>query len=122
MKVDALRKIIKETVKEAIQEELKDMLFESFKNQRSGGGVSLTPPPIEPKQPIQEAAAPVDRQQIREGYMNVLGDMKSQFTTGHVPQTQGVQVNGPMDTAGPNGKLPEGEVSLDQVMGLMSGK
>ena len=50
--------------------------------------------------------------------MNVLGDMKSQFTTQNIPQP--LQVNGPMDTTSPNGKLPEGEVSLDQVMGLMN--
>jgi len=52
--------------------------------------------------------------------MNVLGDMKSQFTSGHVPQTQGVRVQGPVDTTSPNGKLPEGEVSMDQIMGIMN--
>ena len=28
-------------------------------------------------------------------------------------------MQGSMDTASPNGKLPEGEVSMDQIMGLM---
>ena len=52
--------------------------------------------------------------------MNVLGDMKKQFTSGDVIPTQGLQVNGPIDTTSPNGKLPEGEVSIDQIMGIMN--
>ena len=118
MKVDVLKKIIKETVKEAIQEELKEVLYESFKQGARPQPVptpQMTPPPMQPK---GEAPA-VDRQQIRESYMNVLGDMKSQFTSGHVPQSQGVHINGPVDTTSPNGKLPEGEVSMDQIMGIM---
>ena len=118
MKVEALKKIIKETVREAIQEELKDMLYESFKSgARPTSSPQMVPPPIQPK---QDQSVPVDRQQIRESYMNVLGDMKSQFTTGHVPQSQGLHVNGPVDTTSPNGKLPEGEVSMDQIMGIMN--
>jgi len=116
MKVEVLKKIIKETVKEAIQEELKEVLYESFKAGARPQVVEtsqMTPPPAQPK------SAPVDRQQIRENYMNVLGDMKSQFTSGHVPQ-QGVRVHGPVDTTSPNGKLPDGEVSMDQIMGIMN--
>ena len=119
MKVDVLKKIIKETVKEAIQEELKEVLYESFKQGSRPQVVptpQMTPPPVQPK----GTSAPIDRQQIRENYMNVLGDMKSQFTSGHVPQTQGLQVQGPVDTTSPNGKLPEGEVSMDQIMGIMN--
>jgi hypothetical protein len=37
-------------------------------------------------------------------------------TTNDIP----LQMNGPMDTTSPNGKLPEGNVSLDQIMGLMN--
>jgi len=117
MKVDVLKKIIKETVREAIQEELKDMLFESFK---AGAKPHVMPPSTMTPPPVQPKSVPVDRQQIRESYMNVLGDMKSQFTTGHVPQTEGVRVHGPVDTTSPNGKLPEGEVSMDQIMGIMN--
>lgn len=117
MKINQLKDIIKESVRDVIREELRDILLEAVKSN---------------KQPIQEfksnsmVSSPVansenpleKRKQIRESYMNVLGDMKSQFTTQNVPQP--LQVNGPMDTTSPNGKLPEGEVSLDQVMGLMN--
>jgi hypothetical protein len=116
MKIEALKKIIKETVKEAIQEELKEVLYESFKAGARPQIVEtpqMTPPPVQPK------SAPLDRQQIRESYMNVLGDMKSQFTTGNIP-TQPLQVHGPVDTTSPNGKLPDGEVSMDQIMGIMN--
>jgi len=117
MKVEVLKKIIKETVKEAIQEELKEVLYESFK---AGAKPQMVPPSTMTPPPVETKSAPVDRQQIRESYMNVLGDMKSQFTSGHVPQTQGVRVHGPVDTTSPNGKLPEGEVSMDQIMGIMN--
>ena len=30
-----------------------------------------------------------------------------------------LQVSGKMDTTSPNGSLPEGNVSMDQIMGLM---
>jgi hypothetical protein len=117
MKINQLKDIIKESVRDVIREELRDILLEAVKSN---------------KQPIQEVKSnssintPVSnsgndlekRKQIRESYMNVLGDMKSQFTTQNIPQP--LQVNGPMDTTSPNGKLPEGEVSLDQVMGLMN--
>ena len=117
MKINQLKDIIKESVRDVIREELRDILLEAVKSN---------------KQPIQEvSSSPISkpnistsensvekRKQIRESYMNVLGDMKSQFTTQNIPQP--LQVNGPMDTTSPNGKLPEGEVSLDQVMGLMN--
>jgi len=117
MKVEVLKKIIKETVKEAIQEELKEVLYESFKSGARTQVVdtpSMTPPPVQPK------STPIDRQQLRENYMNVLGDMRNNIASGQPMTTQGVQVHGPVDTTSPNGKLPEGEVSMDQIMGIMN--
>jgi len=110
MKVEVLKKIIKEAVREAMQDELKDMLFESFKNQRSVGP-SLTPPPVEPKAP------PVDRQALREQYRNVLGETAQSFQSQHVAQPLRVTST---DTTSPNSQLPQGDVSMDQIMGLMN--
>ena len=114
MKISQLKTLVKEAVKEAIQEEIKDILLEAVKS---------------PKQPIQEIKSetkpPVDaktQQQIRENYMSVLGNMmpnakgEISATTNNMP----LQMNGPMDTTSPNGKLPEGNVSMDQIMGLMN--
>ena len=113
MKLSELKQTLKQVVKEAIQEELKEVLYESFKNNKPQHN-PLVPPAVEPK------SAPIDRGAIRENYMNVLGDMQAQFTTGNVPPQQGVRVNGPIDTTSPNGRLPEGEVSMDQIMGIMN--
>ena len=42
------------------------------------------------------------------------------FNTSKIEQP--LQVGGSMDTASPNGQLPEGNVSMDQIMGLMNSK
>ena len=54
--------------------------------------------------------------------MKVLGDMKpgANGTLSANTNSMPLQVNGTMDTTSPNGKLPEGNVSLDQIMGLMN--
>ena len=50
--------------------------------------------------------------------------MGAKFTSNNVPTqpTEGLKVTGTVDTMSPNGKLPEGEVSMDQIMGLMNSK
>jgi len=115
MKLAELKNTLKEVVKEVIQEELKDILLEAVKSNKQ--------PIIEQptySTPTSPQATPEVKQNIRENYMNVLGDMKKQFTSGDVIPTQGLQINGPVDTTSPNGKLPEGEVSMDQIMGIMN--
>ena len=112
MKVEALKKILKEAVREVFQEELKEVLYESFK---SGKTVVQEAAPVAAPQ-----ASPKDRAAIRESYMNVLGDMQKQFTTNNVSQAdQPLQVTS-IDTMSPNGQLPQGSVSMDQIMGLMN--
>jgi len=114
MKLAELKKTLKEVVKEVIQEELKDILLEAVKSNKQP--INEQPTYSPPSQP----ATPEVKQNIRENYMNVLGDMKKQFTSGDVAPRQGLQINGPVDTTSPNGKLPEGEVSMDQIMGIMN--
>ena len=57
--------------------------------------------------------------------MNVLDSMRPgadgtmlMLTTADVP----MQVGGTIDTTSPNGALPQGNVSMDQIMGLMNSK
>jgi hypothetical protein len=117
MKINQLKDIIKESVRDVIREELRDILLEAVKSNKQPIQEFKSNPMV--STPTTDSGNSLEkRKQIRESYMNVLGDMKSQFTTQNVPQP--LQVNGPMDTTSPNGKLPEGEVSLDQVMGLMN--
>ena len=111
MKLDVLRKIIREEVKGAIQEELRDILLEAVKSPKlvvqEVQSQTQTPPQIPTK----------SREEIRESYRNILGDTAAAFNSSQVPQPLRVTN---VDTASPNGSLPEGEVSMDQIMGLMT--
>jgi len=122
MKLSQLKNIVKEAVKEAIQEEMKDILIEAVRS---------------PKQtvyenrmgtPTMDVATPTSmstdsRMAMRENIQNVLGGMMPgangtlSATSADIP----LQV-GSGDTTSPNGSLPQGNVSMDQIMGLMSGK
>jgi len=122
MKLSQLKTIVKEAVKEAIQEEMKDILMEAVRS---------------PKQtvyehnvgtPTTDVAAPTpmstdSRIAMRENIQNVLGGMMPgvngtlSATSADIP----LQV-GSGDTTSPNGSLPNGNVSMDQIMGLMSSK
>jgi len=107
MKLDVLRKLIREEVKGAIQDELKEILLEAVKSN---------------KQPIQEKAPVVSspiksKSELRESYRNILGDTAASFNTSQIDQPLRVTNT---DTVGPNGQLPEGTVSMDQIMGLMN--
>ena len=122
MKLSQLKIIVKEAVKEAIQEEMKDILMEAVRS---------------PKQtvyehnvgtPTTDASTPTpmstdNRIAMRENIQNVLSGMMPgvdgtiQANTNSMP----LQV-GSVDTTSPNGQLPQGNVSMDQIMGLMKGK
>lgn len=109
MKQSALKSLIKQAVKEAIQEELKEILLEAIK---------------QPKQPVIENTQSqkitegntIDSKAKREAYQNILGDMQAQFTTQNIPKPFSPQGGAPgLD-------LPEGEVNMNQIMGLMNSK
>jgi len=113
MKQDALKKIIKQAVKEAIQEELKEILLEAVRAPKQTV--------VENVQPQKTFEGPVmSSNERREAYQNILGDMQASFGTQHVEQP--LQLTGNIDTASPNGQLPQGNVSMDQIMGLMNSK
>ena len=115
MKQNALKLLIKQAVREAIQEELKDILLEAVKS---------------PKQTVVEHIQPLPQKTVegpsmssnekRAAYQNILGDMQASFGTQHVEKP--LQLTGNVDTTSPQGKLPEGNVSMDQIMGLMNSK
>tara|TARA_B000000475_G_C15772678_1_gene355956 strand:+ start:106 stop:453 length:348 start_codon:yes stop_codon:yes gene_type:complete len=115
MKLSELKKVVKSAVKEAIQEEMKDILLEAVKSPTQP--ITSTPTKTEP---LQET----DRLKLRENMMNVLDSMRPgadgtiNATTADVPMA----VGGTVDTTSPNGALPQGNVSMDQIMGLMNSK
>ena len=116
MKVNQLKTIIKQAVKEAIQEEMKDILLEAIKTPKTS---------IQENTPVQQKPiGKKSKKEIRENYMSVLNGMipgangTLSATSADVP----MQVNGPVDTTSANGSLPEGNVSMNQIMGLMNSK
>ena len=123
MKLSQLKTIVKEAVKEAIQEEMKDILIEAVRAPKSVvyENNTTTPTPINP---VTQQKMPEDkRMAMKENIQNVLGGMMPgangtlSATTANVPLQMGSG-----DTTSPNGSLPNGNVSMDQIMGLMNSK
>ena len=111
MKSTDFKKIIKEAVREAIQEELKDILLEAVRSPKQVVRESYTPP----AQPAQPAYAPPSID-FRSKYAEVLGETAMSFTSQDAQPTfkpQGDPVNG---------NLGSGELGMDQIMGLLNTK
>jgi len=110
MKSSEFKKMIKDAVKEAFQEELKEILMEAVRSPKGVINESYAQPKISnPKQ-----LTPSERQSMFGGIMN---EMQNGVTanSNSIP----FRSTGPVDPV--NGSLPEGEVGLDLIMGLMSG-
>lgn len=110
MKASELKKFIKEAVREVIQEELKDILLEAVRAPKTQIVQEHSLPPV------NISSTPVSSGDVRQKYMDVLGETAMSFTSQDVPKfsPQGVD---PI-----NGSLPNGEVGMDQIMSLMSAK
>ena len=130
MKLSQLKSIVKDAVKEAIQEEMKDILIEAvrapksvvYENSMGTPNTNIGTPG--PMNPVAQQPMPEDKRiAMKENIQSVLGGMMPgangtlSATTADVPlqMTSG-------DTTSPNGSLPQGNVSMDQIMGLMSSK
>jgi hypothetical protein len=125
MKLNQLKTIVKEAVREAIQEEMKDILLEAVRSPKqtvyeSGTNIPSTPSPTNP---VMQSPLPAEeRMKLKENMMNVLGGMMpgKDGTLKATTQTIPLQMSGNMDTTSPNGQLPQGDVSMDMIMGLMN--
>lgn len=120
MKLDILRKIIREEVKRAIQEELKDLLLEAIRTPKQ----TVIEHQKNNSIPISTGYTPQfsspSKEQLRESYRNILGETAASFNTSQIGKP--LQLNGSMDTTSPNGKLPDGEVPIDMIAKLMGKK
>jgi hypothetical protein len=112
MKSTDFKKLIKEAVREAIQEELKDILLEAVKSPKQVVRESYTPP-TQPTQPAY-APPPID---FRSKYAEVLGETALSFTSQDAQPTFRPQSSDPV-----NGNLGTGELGMDQIMGLLNTK
>jgi hypothetical protein len=111
MKTTELKKFIKEAVREAIQEELKDILLEAVRSPKQIVRESYTPP-IQTSQPSFTQPT----MDLRSKYAGVLNETAMSFTSNDVAQPfrpQGDPING---------NLGVGEVGMDQIMGLLNTK
>jgi len=116
MKLTELKKVLKETVREVIQEELKDIILEAVKSPK----VLTTTPIVESHNPAPSpppTTPTMSSQEKRDAYKNILGETAASFNTNNV---QTFRPNPGMDVA--NGTLPEGNVGMDQIMSLMNSK
>ena len=110
MKLNQLKSIIKESVKEAIQEEMKEILIEAVKTPRQV---------VVEDSKKQETLPNEDKLKLRENMMGVLGDMMNNNTITSKNIGQPLQIK---NTDTMTGSLPEGEVNMSQIMGLMNKK
>ena len=111
MKSTAFKKIIKECIREVFREELKDILLESLKSNNSKS--NITESVTVPQPTLTSKPDPKSLINKRQAYMDVIGETAMSFNSSDVPKfnPQGVD---PL-----NGKMPEGEVSLDQITNLI---
>ena len=113
MKTTQLKNLIKEAVREVIQDELKDILLEAIKAPKTIVNESLIPQVNIGNKEISTSNS-LNMKSKYENMMGALEDTKMSFTS---------QDAVPMNTMGTdpvNGQLPQGSVSLDQIGNLLS--
>ena len=113
MKTTELKNLIKEAVREAIQEELKDILLEAVRAPKTVVQESLRDTYA---QPHIEKPKQLNAQERRDMFSGILGEM--QMGGAATSQYAGNFNPAPVDPV--NGALPEGNVGLDQIMALMN--
>jgi hypothetical protein len=111
MKPTELKRFIKEAVREAIQEELKDILLEAIRSPKTQIVKEHMIPQVDISSKPQEIT--MDK---RQAYMEVLGETAFNFNSQDVPRFS------PQGVDSINGALPGGEVGMDQIMSLINGK
>jgi hypothetical protein len=120
MKIEGLKKLIKEAVREAIQEELKDILLEAVKSPKTVVQENYIPVP---PQPIStKPNGTTVNHDLRRNLRNMIGGEFDTVITANSSHAQPTYTPPPVNTAGEGSSLPGGEVSLDQIMGIMSNK
>jgi hypothetical protein len=112
MKTTELKKFIKDAVREAIQEELKEILLEAVRSPKQVVRESYTPPTQTPNPTFTQPTM-----DLRSKYADVLGETALSFTSQDVQQPFRPQSSDPI-----NGNLGTGELGMDQIMSLLNTK
>jgi hypothetical protein len=132
MKAQDFKKIIKEAVREAIQEELKDILLEAVRTPKLPIQETyqmnnlLSPVAVDSTTPQIPQKSATEKRAMME---SIMGDMRRGQDTLSFNSADAMgmnqttlQVAPGMNTAGEGSSLPAGNVGLDMIMGLMSKK
>jgi len=115
MKTDILKKLIKEAVREAIQEEIKDILLEAVRSPKTVVNENANPIPYTTK-PTHTNINP----DIKRNLRSMIGGEFDATITANSSHVQPTYTPPPVSTVSEGSSLPGGEVSLDQIMGLMT--
>ena len=122
MKPSELKSFIKEAVREAIQEELKDILLEAVRAPKLPiqETYQMSPIAIDTTAPQLPQKSTTEKRAMME---SIMGDMRRgqdtlNFTTQNIAANT-LQVAPGMNTSGEGSSLPAGNVGLDMIMGLM---
>jgi hypothetical protein len=107
MTTKELQSLLKNAVREVFREEFKEILLEAVKNNNTGL--------VNENRPIPQAPTHI-KEDLRQKYGS---QFNMNFNTNDIPP---LQVNRGYNTVGEGSMLPEGEVSLDQIMNLMNSK
>ena len=132
MKPSELKSFIKEAVREAIQEELKDILLEAVRAPKAPIQETyqmnnlLQPVTVDTTTQVTNRTPQKSATEKRAMMESIMGDMRRgqdtlNFTTQNLAANT-LQITPGMNTSGDGSKLPEGNVGLDMIMGLMGKK
>ena len=105
MKINELKKIIKDVVKEAIQEELKDILFEAFQSQTKGNSIVE----YEQHQHLSTGGSVNEKRKLYAEAINETMKYDSNDVGSFVP----------IGADPVNGTLHPGDVGMDQIMSIL---
>lgn len=118
MKASVFKKILKEAVREVFQEELKELLLEAIKSSKPILQESYTPAPPVRNQSSSEGSINF-KKNIREEYAQLMDTINNPTPQNHIPSNEsGYNPIGAHHGTVVNGALPDGEVSMGQIMGL----
>ena len=120
MKIEGLKKLIKEAVREAIQEEIKDILLEAVKSPKTVVSEAYIPVPPQPTA-FQTSGTTVNHD-LKRNLRSMIGGEFDTVITANSSHVQPAYTPPPINTMGEGSSLPGGEVGLDQIMGLMNTK
>ena len=125
MKTAEIKNLIKEAVKEAIQEEIKDILLEAVRSPKAQIQEAYQMHPVT----VNATTAQSEKSYAEKKaiYADMLNEMKTMSFTSADARGMGVdtntlQVAPGMNTMADGSKLPDGNVGLDMIMGLMNKK